>query len=343
MTRELTLAIIYGGRGAEHDISRRSAEYLISLAEKKRGIRLLRVLIDRAGEWFIEDGANRRPTYPVRLLGRSGLFLDGKIIAVDAALPVLHGDFGEDGSVQGALECAGITYAGSGVFGSAAALDKCHTKIVAERLGIPTVEWVEVHTEGDATRLGSAVSEAEEKIGYPMFVKPICLGSSIGAAVVRRRSELRSAIATAATLGDGRALVERLVEDKRELECALIVKGGELLVSHPAEVLSHGFYSFTGKYSENTPVELRIFADVNSECAGRLAAYSRELFFALSLRDLARIDFFLSGDGIYLNEVNTMPGFTGGSLYPRLIDSLGISPEEQLDILIGAALSRAGS
>ena len=342
MTRETTVAIIFGGRGAEHDISRRSAEYLISLAKKRKNTRLLPILIDRGGEWFIEDGSHRLPTYPVRLFGRSGLLADGKIIAVDAAIPVLHGDFGEDGRVQGALECAGISYAGAGVYAGGAALDKCHTKIIAERLGIPTVEWVEVRIENDAA-LVRAVSEAEEKIGYPMFVKPVCLGSSIGASVVRRRSELRSAILSAATLGDGRALVERLVEDKRELECALIVKDGELLVSRPAEVLSSGFYSFVEKYSENTHTRLILSADIGEDEADRLAGYSRALFSALSLRDLARIDFFLSGGNIYLNEVNTMPGFTASSLYPRLIASLGISPEEQLDILIGAALSRAGS
>ena len=327
-----TVALIYGGAGAEHEVSLMSNEYLSRLIDRER-FNVLSVLIDTDGVWLHEGE---------RLLLCSGGLMreDGAKIPVDAAFPLLHGDLGEDGTIAGALECAGIPYVGCGVTAGAVCADKAITKLIAERLGIPTVRWIlRIEDDTENIDLSSAESDCAEKIGYPMFIKPAGLGSSVGCAAVMTPGTFFDAYADAARLGRGRVLIEEFIGDRRELEIAFYSAGAKRIISHPGEVICHGPYTYEEKYSKSTHSRVCVRSDA-PEAIGSLAErYSDMLCRAIGIRHLARIDFFLSDSLLYLNEINTMPGFTEASLYPRLMESEGITPEALVNSLISDCLS----
>ena len=329
-----TVALIRGGEGKEHNISCLGAEYVKGLIDGTK-YRVLPIYIDREGLWRSEDhgGAVAHPTLTE---DGGGVRVKDKFIRIDAALPLLHGDMGEDGAVQGALRCAHIPFVGADTVTGAVACDKGYTKAVAEALGIPTACWIYY--------VGKDVAEcrrlAEEKLGYPMFVKPARLGSSVGAYPVRTPDEFNEAFASAIHLGDGRLLVEELIQNKRELEVAYFSAGGQRIISHPAEVVCDGFYSYGRKY--DSPAVTLTRAELSPKIAAELRRYCELLAKALGLRHLSRIDFFLSGERIIFNEINTMPGFTASSLYPRILGECGIPPSALINLLIGDVLGEAG-
>lgn len=331
MIEKKRVALIYGGRGQEHPISVSGAENLMPLIDGVR-YETLPLLISESGDFYIHSPySTDTPTKcadPVRRGGRGGVITDdGSFIAVDCAFPLLHGDHGEDGEVQGLLSALRIPFVGSDTRASAICLDKAVTKSVAEALGIPTVPW-RLLAEGDSTH----------GIDLPAFVKPDTLGSSCGASEAHSEAELECAVRAARTAGDGRVLAERLVRPIRELECAYFSAQGENLVTPAGEILCDGFYSYGKKYSDDS-VSVLARAELTERISNELHSHAERLCRFIGIRHLARIDFFLSGDRLYFNEINTLPGMTATSLYLRLLDASGIPPEEAVARLISDAIA----
>lgn len=357
--RDLPIAVIFGGMGAEHSVSLHTAYSIISSLER-RGVPVLKIGITRDGAWYTYVGdtaaipagewelGELAPTYPVRLGQRSGFLSGCDLVTAFAAFIALHGNFGEDGIVQGALTSAGIKYVGCGVSAGAVCSDKAYTKILAESIGIPTVPWVLYISRASGKKEGygnvfanktTAVSEAIKRLGFPMFVKPTCLGSSIGAGRANNIEELDRAIDTAALAGDGRVLIERAVNSVCELECAYLSVDGEEIYTEPGSIRTDGgFYDFSTKYEGCGKAIVSPTSDVRRDITRELCGYARELVALLGIRQLSRIDFLLDGDGkIYFNEINTFPGMTESSLYPELLRLVGVDFDRLIGILADGA------
>jgi D-alanine-D-alanine ligase len=243
------------------------------------------------------------------------------------------GEGGEDGAVQGALEIAGIPYVGAKVSASAICLDKSFAKVVARSLGIPTLDDV---VFSKRTGAEDALEICLERLGFPMFIKPRRLGSSVGAFPVKSEDDFRLHFDEAMRLGDDLVLVERMLCDKRELECAFIEIDGKRIITPPGEILVDGFYGYDEKYGGKTRTLPR--AELDKDVSIRIQAYARMLADSLELRHLARIDFFAVGEDVYFNEINTFPGFTKESLYPKMLWANGIAPRTAILSFIEDAL-----
>lgn len=360
---KICVALIYGGRGCESDVSILGMEHIMPILKER--FDLLPVFIDRDGRWH----CNGRVVYPA-----SGGFIadGGERIAVDCALPLLHGDFGEDGCVQGALECASVPYVGCDVMASAICRDKSVVKTIAAALGIPTLPHilidkraensaenktetlVEKTTENSAEnkaetladdknetlvkRIAEKCQAAVEQFGFPLFVKPTRLGSSIGAMAAEDKQCLLSAVSDALKLCD-RVMIEPCLIAKRELECGYFLAKGKEIFTNPGEIIIDGQYGYERKYIRDMP-HLKVCAEVEEKISQKIREYSQMLVAGLGVRDLSRIDYFLSGDELYFNEINTMPGFTDGSLYAKMIERAGISEAVLLFLLIEQARDR---
>ncbi len=343
------VALVFGGEGGEREISRLSAVTLAKALDRLE-CDYISIFIDERGFWYLipsgcrsveRVGAEKMiPTYPVKLSGQGcGFLAEGKIIPVSKVIPALHGDMGEDGVIQGALRCAGISYIGADTASGAVLMDKAYTKLLAEYLGIPTVPWF-IYIDG-AENWGSgkiavtakqSLSLARE-LGYPLFVKPACSGSSIGADVAKTPTELLSAIGFAAQISK-KVLIEKYIENPTELECAYL-GGVKPLVTLPGSVVSEGgFYSYNRKYGGQGQAKVSADADVGMEISRLAVEYSRALCLISGVRDIARIDFFLLGEKLYFNEINSFPGMTEDSLYPKMLSGAGISLEDALERLI---------
>lgn len=326
--KRLSVALLWGGRGHESEVSRRGKEHILPVLSEKYDI--LSTFIDKNGDWNTEFG---------RVFATSGglyCIEKQKFYAIDCAIPLLHGDFGEDGVVQGALENARIPYIGCDTSASAVCRDKSFVKTQAEWLGIPTLPHLLVFADEGAD---FALRRAEGEIGYPAFVKPARLGSSVGASAAYNRCELTRALSSAFSLCE-RVIIEPCLTEKRELECGYFSADGRELYTYPGEILLGGTYGYREKYlSGDTRLSIR--ADLHTEIADSIRDYSRSLVRALGVRDISRIDFFLSGERVYLNEINTLPGFTEGSLYAKMIEAAGVPLTELFGRLIRKAIDRA--
>ena len=248
------IALIYGGEGRERSISLLSARGVIKLLDPER-YDLIPVFISHTGSWYIGSNdplgamptAGATPTFPVMLHGSSGFLVSGGIMRIDAALPILHGDLGEDGVIQGVLSAAHIPYVGCDVISSAACADKGYTKAVAASIGIKTAKWTVEYSRSDTAK-AKAIKRAEESISYPMFIKPARLGSSIGARPVMCRRDLEVAYTAADKYGAG-VLIEELIPVSAEIECAYLESGEEKLFCADGVVRTSGAaYSFREKY-----------------------------------------------------------------------------------------------
>ncbi len=320
--KRTAVALIWGGRGRESEVSRRGREHILPLIDDNT-YRVREVFIDGDGRWLM-DGSEVFPY-------KRGFFCPdrGEKYEVDCAIPLLHGDFGEDGRVQGALECADIPYIGCDSLTGAVCRDKALVKMIAAELGLPTLPFLLIlRDEG----MEYAVRGAEERFGYPMFIKPTGLGSSVGVGVADSRRSLICALNVAFAMSD-RVIIEPCLTDKRELECGYFSTKSKELFTNPGEILYNGLYGYNEKYLSDE-VGLAIRADVCDRVREEAREYSRRLVRALGVRDLARIDFFLSGDRLYFNEINTMPGFTDGSLYAKMIEAEGICEGRLFSMLI---------
>jgi D-alanine-D-alanine ligase len=261
--------------------------------------------------------------------------------AVDVVFPLLHGTFGEDGAIQGVLEMAGIPYVGSGVLGSAVSMDKMMMKSLFAQAGLPSVPHRLVLASEWGRRGREVVEELELQLEYPLFVKPCNLGSSVGISKAHGRSELESAI-DLATRYDRRVIVEGGV-DAREFECS-VLGNDEPMVSVVGEIVPRNeWYDYDSKYTEGL-ADLIIPARLEPDLAETVRSYARRAFEAVDAAGLARVDFFVRRDNhqIIVNEINTIPGFTSTSMYPKLWEASGVSYPELIDRLIQFALERHG-
>ncbi len=336
MSRRLRVAILAGGRSSEHDISLLSARSVLEALDPER-YEVVNVAIGRDGRWQIESGVRPQlgsdPAVPAETLpvpAAAGTL--AALGAVDVVLPILHGPFGEDGTVQGLLELAGIPYVGAGVAASALAMDKDLFKKVLRDSGVPVARH-------HAIRLGDPVTNP---FGYPVFVKPARLGSSVGISKVHDASELEPAVALARR-HDEKVLVEEFVVGM-EVECGVL--GNRVpppIASLPGRIdtLDHEWYDFDSKYDENG-MELVIPPELPQETIELVQQRSVDAFVACECEGLARVDFFVrASDGeVIVNELNTMPGFTSTSVYAKLFEASGIPYAELVDRLIVLALER---
>lgn len=353
--KELPIAVLYGGRGCEREISQQSAAHVCERL-REASLPCLPVGITRAGDWFlfrgdmaaIRDGSwcDRQdlltPTYPVRLAGCAGLIADGVLQPLRAAIPVLHGDHGEDGEIQGALTAATIPFVGADVRTGALTSDKLYTKIMAEHLGIPIVPYLPLALPSDG-RCDRIRRQAEAALGYPMILKPTRLGSSIGIAVIRCAEEF--APACRAALPYAPLMLERFLSPITELECAYLEgegNGERPILTPPATVsLSHGFYSYREKYGGDSHANLSVKPPLPPSVVADVGRYAAALIDLLSIRGLARLDFFLTNNGsVLFNEINVFPGMTESSLYLRLLSAAGVEEGEVLRRLLALAERR---
>jgi D-alanine-D-alanine ligase len=324
-----SIGIIFGGKNSEHEVSCSSARSVLENLDPQL-FDVVLIGIDRRGGWHRLDSVDALDEVDVSA-GTRFPDLDG----VDVAFPVLHGRFGEDGTVQGLLELARLPYVGCGVLASALAMDKQLAQRVLEGSGIPTIPTrsVTAATAGDAAALA-------DELGYPLFVKPNRGGSSVGASRVVVKEELGEAIALALA-HDKTALIQKAVDaDEIDLGVLQLVTG-ELLIGAPLRVIKKSpmaFFDYAAKYTPGG-VELEVPARIPAELSARLVELAKLAFVALDCEGLARVDFFVSDDGtITLNEVNTLPGLTSLSHYPRMWASIGVSYSALLTKLIDRAV-----
>ncbi len=339
-----SIALIFGGEGYEHDISVASAENLASLIDAEM-YNIIYIVIDKEGNWYIysrRDGEplslwksemqRLRAAFPIRLFGVSGIYSEGNISEICAAIPCLHGDFGEDGSIYGTLAAAHIPYIGQNCHAAAFASDKSISKLVADRLSIPTARWLDFKFGNSDIR-----QRAEREIEYPMFIKPTRLGSSYGAHPVFSRDEFEPALRDAFSYSEN-IIIEEYINFAYEVECAYF-DGEEKLFSPHGRILSGKFYDFSAKYNgEDESTDTK--CDFDPEAEMLIEEYSKRLTDALGLRYLSRIDFFVTDKKeVYFNEINTFPGMTKTSLYPALSENMGLRRGEFINILIEKAIN----
>jgi D-alanine-D-alanine ligase len=346
--------VIFGGRSREHEVSLASARAITEALEKSGRHEVVPVGITREGRW-ISSGEPMR-----ELESRAGYLPDGsdpeisgppaspseKLPAglgfVDVVFPVLHGPYGEDGTIQGMLELAGIPYVGSGVLGSAAGMDKPTMKKIFAHHDLPQVAWVALTSKQWEKNREDLLREIEDSFGYPCFVKPANLGSSVGIRKAENARELGEAIDEAARL-DRRIIVEEGI-DAREIEVS-VLGNEDPEVSVPGEIVikENAFYDYEAKYVEGG-MELLVPAPIPDETAQEVRRVARTAFEVIDAAGMARVDFFLERgtDRLLLNEINTIPGFTPTSVYAELWATSGLTYEDLLDRLIDLALERHG-
>lgn len=350
---KLKVCVIFGGQSPEHEISRKSVTSVINNLDKDK-YDICTIGITKDGEWFLytgdtaniiggeweEDTANKKKAIisPDAKDKAILVFEDGKTekIHPDIVFPVLHGEYGEDGTIQGLLELANLKYVGMGVLASANGMDKAYTKVVLADAGIPQADWVVVKT---CETREAYIKEIEEKLGYPCFVKPCNTGSSVGVGKAHSREELIAALDEAAKF-DRKILVEENI-DGHEVECSVLGNENPMAAEVGEIVPTVEFYDFDAKYNDNSTV-LKIPADIDGETREKIRNYAVKAFKALDGMGLSRVDFFVkySDNSIVLNEINTMPGFTNISMYPKLWDAMGVGYSELLDKLIQFGLER---
>lgn len=330
----IKLGIVYGGVSTEHDISVMSAKSVIENLDKEK-YEIHEIYINKYGKWYEVIDDEKEEIYN----------LIWTLKKLDVVFPVLHGLGGEDGTIQGMLEMLKVPYVGCKVLASSVGMDKVYAKIIFEKAGIPEAPYVYIKKKENGYIIVNENFEEEEfkvesitkKLNYPMFVKPSNSGSSVGVKKATNNEELKMAIENAGQY-DNKILIEQGI-NAREVECA-ILDGTEVRASTVGEIISaEEFYSFDAKY--NIPESKTIIpADISKEQIEQIQKLAIRAFKAIDGRGLARADFFIEKDTnkIYINEINTMPGFTKISMYPKLFEAVGIKYSELLDKLIANAI-----
>ena len=347
MTKKITIGLICGGTSGEHEISLISA-YNIQAALDREKYNVLLIGIDKNGGWYL--GSNQSfwknvkdvrkisfvTEFPVRLpqrnlteAGESGAVLS----EVDVFFPITHGKLGEDGALQGLLELFGKPYVGADVYGSAICMDKDLTKRLLREYGIPIAKYRMLRGQEELS-----FEDAVQDLGDTLFVKPCREGSSLGVSKVRTAEEYSEALREAFAL-DRKVLVEETISG-REIECSVLGNGSPEAASVLGEIApSHEFYSYEAKYVDEDGADLIVPAEIDIDVSRNIRQTAVEAFQITECRGMARIDFFLNSDNSFiLNEINTLPGFTNISMYPKLWEASGLSYPELLDRLIDLAL-----
>jgi D-alanine-D-alanine ligase len=335
------VAVLFGGRSGEHEISLASAQHVMAALDPAK-YDVEPIGIDRSGKWLASAQAHQLLTDRQPFEGHEAARALAAIGAsgtrpVDVVFPVLHGTYGEDGSLQGFLEMAGFPYVGCGVLASALAMDKVMSKRVFREQGLPITEYTWFRAdEWSAAKQG----EVEQACGYPCFVKPANLGSSVGVSKAHDAAELETAVRTAARY-DTKIVVERAVPEAREIECS-VLGNDQPRASVPGEVVpSREFYDYAAKYVDGTS-QLLIPAPLEAEMDAHIQETAVRAFQAVDCSGMARVDFLLNrttGE-LFLNELNTIPGFTAISMYPKLWEASGLAVGDLVDQLIQLALER---
>ena len=354
MADKLRVAVIFGGRSGEHDVSLMSARSVLSVLDPDK-YHVTQVGITREGAWLTGDDALGRFEHgktdellPVVISpdpSEKGIFtLQGETLRlfadVDVYFPILHGTFGEDGTIQGLFELADAAYVGAGVVGSAVGMDKGVFKEVMRANDIPVAESI-IALRAEIEKNMKAVIERAEKVSaYPLFTKPANLGSSVGVTKCRNRSDLQEGLMEAASF-DRRVLIERGVTNAREIEVS-VLGNGEPTASVCGEVLpSREFYSYESKYIDGTS-GLQIPAELPKDVAEQIREYAVRAYRLVDCAGMARVDFFVEKETnkIYLNELNTIPGFTKISMYPKLWEASGLPYAKLVDRLVELGMER---
>lgn len=354
MNNKIRVGIIFGGKSAEHEVSLQSAKNVIETINKDKYDVIL-IGIDKKGKWYLNDslkyllnetdpkliGLNKSEK-KVTLIPSSdkakliNLSNNNSQIKLDVVFPIMHGTYGEDGTIQGMLKLLDIPYVGAGVLGSAVGMDKDVMKRLLRDANIPIAKFV-VLRKYELTKID--FQTVKNKLGLPFFVKPANLGSSVGVSKVKNKDEFEKAIKNAFEY-DNKILIEEYIKG-REIECSVL--GNENPVaSLPGEVIpKHEFYSYEAKYIDENGSSLQIPAKLDKNVMKNIQQTAVKAFEVLCCEGMARVDFFLKENGdVYVNEINTIPGFTKISMYPKLWEISGISYSKLIDKLIQLALER---
>ena len=350
--RKIRIGVLFGGRSAEHEVSILSAGNVVNAIDRSR-YEIVPIGIDRSGRWVLAPLVDDRLPRAVPAHGTEVALVPGgrgRIVAtspgavppdlgpIDVLFPVLHGPFGEDGSIQGAAETADLPYVGCGIVGSAAAMDKDIAKRLLRDAGLAVAASMTLRRGDDI-----GFDAVAERLGLPLFVKPARQGSSIGTHKVESPDGFGAALADAFRFDD-KVLVEEFVA-AREVECAVLEDAsGRLTVSYPGEIIPsarHGFYSYEAKYIDPEGAVVKVPADLPEAVGTQVREMSERAFRALGCEGMARVDFFLRPDlGLLVNEVNTIPGFTDISMYPKALEASGVPYGALIEVLIEHALRR---
>ncbi len=356
MGDKLRVGVVFGGRSAEHEVSLVSAASIINALDKEK-YEIVPIGITPEGRWLSAPDAlsllrektniDRFPEHvivpnPQRqgLVSLNWSLTSPAVYHVDVLFPVLHGPFGEDGTIQGLFELAGIPYVGAGVLGSAIGMDKVIQKQLLQHAKILTAPGLWFQYSDFVDNQKELITSIERRLRYPCFVKPANLGSSVGISKARNRSELLKAVRFAGEY-DRKILVEKGIEKAREIECSVL--GNErLIASVPGEIIpSNEFYDYDAKYVDGKSKSV-VPAKLPKNVVRKIRDMSVHACAILNCEGMARVDFLVTGNGtrVYLNEINTIPGFTSISMYPKLWEASGIPYPELLDRLITLALER---
>jgi len=364
----MNIAVIYGGRSGEHEIS------LISAAAITRGIektnKVILIGIAKDGKWYLQDDSeyqrilkDEKAAFTItadekKLVSvipgakKASLTSGGKSLDVDVIFPALHGTYGEDGTIQGLFEMADLPYVGCTHLASAITMDKEKTKMIWQSVGLPVVPYVCMKrcVMLDSVVYDAFLDETEKELGYPMFVKPCCAGSSNGASKAKNRKELSFALMEAFTWDD-KVLIEKAI-NAREVECSVTgnsvtypadSNSEEVVAYIPGEIMpTHTFYDFDAKYNDPDGAKLQIPAELTENDLEKIRKTAVAAYKVLDATGLSRVDFFIDKDtkAVYLNEINTMPGFTTISMFPKMCDAAGLKFPELVKLLIEEAFAR---
>jgi len=365
MSKKIRVGLIFGGKSGEHEVSLASAQSVARAIDQTKYDVVL-IGVTKQGRWLAGGSALKQlaTASPTPLLapmeespnGESGKTIDSTelvpteashadraapLASIDVAFPLVHGTFGEDGTMQGLLELADIPYVGAGVAASAVGMDKTLMKALFNVHHLPVVEWMAILRKEWESQPEATIRRIEQAFGYPCFIKPANLGSSVGITKAHNWDELAQALATAAQY-DRKLIAERSAENSREIECS-VLGNDEPVASLPGEVIPRReFYDYSAKYADDAGTELIVPADLPADTLQRVQDLAIRAFQAIDACGMARVDFFVERgtNHVLLNEINTIPGFTSVSMYPRMWQKSGLTYPDLIDRLIQLALER---
>lgn len=332
---KISVLLVFGGQSSEHDVSLASAHNVYAALDEDK-YDVFPCYITRNGEWHLVDGIDDRALYQVLTphLGKKQFeTTDGTVIEPDVMLPILHGIHGEDGDVQGLARLMGLPCAGPSLIGAAITMDKDVAKRLFREAGVPVVDWLTWHTVDPQPMYENIVA----KLGEVVFVKPANTGSSVGVSKVKNKTEFSTALREAAKF-DSLIMIERAIVG-REIEIAVL--GNEHpKITRPGEILpGEEFYSYEDKYDIASTAQVKVPADLDGDVSEHLTQYALKAYRATRGHGMARVDFFVTAEGeVFLNEINSIPGFTNISMYPKLWRAEGITYPALLDRLVALAL-----
>jgi D-alanine-D-alanine ligase len=344
MESKKIVAILYGGRSVEHGVSINSARNIFEHIDKEK-YEPLAIGINTKGKWFLTKGVDKDidQGQPLGLIldpEKPGFILlaSSDRLKIDIIFPVLHGTDGEDGSIQGLIKAIDLPMVGTGVLGSAVSMNKIIAKRLLQEAGIPVTKFIAFHFD-DQKKI--KFDEIKKKLGLPFMVKSASLGSSVGVTKVSRKSDFKSAVEESFKY-DQEILIEQFIEG-REIECALL-GNAPAQASNPGEIViskKYEFYTFDAKYVDAEAVEIKVPAKLDKKSVKQIREISLQAYRALHCEDFSRVDLFLTKKGkIYVNEINTIPGFTNSSMYPMMWQERGISFTALISKLLGFAYER---